>query len=121
MECFCDYETPEFYRKSMPRAAKGHCCDECGAPIKPGDVYERISGKWDGVFGGFKTCSQCVKIREWVAAHVPCVCWAHGNMIPDLCDAIDAYLHEAPGLKFGFMRRLVQINRSGGNVRYQTN
>jgi hypothetical protein len=80
-----------------------------------------VSGKWDGSFGEFKTCSQCASLREWVTAHVPCVCWAHGNLIPDLCDAIDAYCHEAPGLKFGFMRRLVKINQSGGRVSYQTN
>lgn len=121
MECFCDYEPAEFYFKATPKAAKEHRCKECGAPIKRGESYERVSAKWDGSFGEFKTCHQCVSLREWVAAHVPCTCWAHGNMIPDLCDAIDAYWHEAPGLKFGFMRRLVQINRAGGKVRYQTN
>lgn len=63
--CSCDYdgEAPEFYRIDIVKARKEHRCCECSDMIKPGDVYERISGKWDGEVYTCKTCVVCSRIR----------------------------------------------------------
>lgn len=39
------------------------CC-ECGEWIRPGDVYERVAGKWDGKMDAFSTCRPCAEIRD---------------------------------------------------------
>lgn len=112
MDCFCDYETPEFYRKSIHTARKQYQCYECYRAINPGEQYEVVAAKWDGDFNTCRTCSRCLALRDWVAAHVPCVCWAHGNMIEDCMNTIEAYMHEAPGLWFGAARLKVAIGRN---------
>lgn len=111
-ECFCAYDAPDFYAKRLVRASKQHNCSECFHKIQPGERYEYAVGKWDGAFDRFKTCSRCLDMREYVKAHVPCLCWAHGNIIDDCYDAVDDYAHEAPGLKFGYWRRCVAILRA---------
>jgi hypothetical protein len=50
-------------------------------------------------------------LKEWVKAHVPCFCWAHGNIIEDAIETARNYAHEAPGLLFGAYRRQVAIMR----------
>ncbi|GAB4059139.1 hypothetical protein GCM10028811_12420 [Uliginosibacterium sediminicola] len=109
--CFCDYEPAEFYQQARRRAKKEHSCSECGRAIDPGELYEHASGKWDGDVRAFKTCPRCLALKDWVDAHVPCSCWAHGNIIEDAIEAARAYSHEAPGLLFGAYRRQVAINR----------
>jgi|SRR6185503_19016998 len=109
-DCVCDYDPPEFYRQAKSRARKPHKCYECGAPILPGEQYERAMGKWDGSVDTFKTCQHCVALRQWVTNNVPCTCWAHGNLFDDLYESIDEACWRAPketvGLRFGFARRL---------------
>lgn len=109
--CWCDYDPPEFYDRREPTARKEHRCAECGGRILPGERYERVSGKWDGDFSQFKTCCRCTSLRDWVKAHVPCFCWAHGNIREDALETARAYAHEAPGLLFGAYRREVLIKQ----------
>jgi hypothetical protein len=109
--CYCDYEPAEFYHQETRKAKKAHRCSECGREIEPGDAYEHVRGKWDGEMGVFKTCPRCLALREWVKAHVPCFCWAHGNIIEDAIETARNYAHEAPGLLFGAYRRQVAIRR----------
>lgn len=117
--CYCDYdEYPSLYKAKMVRAAKEHRCHECRRPILAGEQYESVFAIWGGDAGAFKTCGHCVSLREWTKAHVPCTCWAHGNLINDLSSAIEEFWIQTVGLKFGYMRRLVQINRLGGIVSY---
>ena len=63
--CYCDYdyESPEFFRVRDVRAHKVHQCCECSEPIKPGDTYEYIIGKWDGELSEYRTCLTCSRIR----------------------------------------------------------
>lgn len=59
-----DYEEPSCITYSTPRARVSHWCCECHHDIKPGDRYQRITGVWDGRGDTFKTCLNCVALRE---------------------------------------------------------
>jgi hypothetical protein len=111
MDCFCDYDAPEVYSSTKPKARKPHQCEECGGPILPGEKYEYVFGKWDGYVSTFKTCERCFDIRQWVKNNVPCFCWAHGNMIEDAKEAVAEAQYRAKaetvGLQFGLLRRIV--------------
>jgi hypothetical protein len=108
--CVCDYDSPKFYVKTSRKARKVHRCSECGCHIQPGEQYEHVSGMWDYV-DTFKTCQRCISLRDWVAAHVPCFCWAHGNIREDAIETARHWAHEAPGMLFGTWRREVAIQR----------
>lgn len=117
MDCFCDYyPPPEFWRKSTPNARKQYRCEECRGPILPGERYEYVIGKWEGCVDQFRTCGDCLDIRQWVKNNVPCLCWAHGNMLDDCKEAVDDAVDRAPdeavGLKFGFLRRRIIADRN---------
>lgn len=109
--CFCDYEMPEFCHIELRKARKEHRCDECGRIIERGDTYENVHGKWDGRLDTFKTCSRCLALKEWVRTHVPCFCWAYGNVREDALETARSYADQAPGLLFGAYRREVAIRR----------
>ena len=115
MDCFCDYDPPEFYRVTKPRAKKPHQCFECGGPITPGERYEYVTGKWEGFFDQFTTCERCYDLRMWVKNNVPCLCYLHGSADDDMAEAIDDATWRAPeetrGLRFGFLRRKVLRDR----------
>lgn len=113
MECFCDYDPPSLYSKQQVRAArKAHQCSECSRTIQPGEPYESTWGIWDGDASTFRTCQHCLALREFVQAHVPCFCWAHGNVREDAISTAEGWAHEAPGLLFGALRREVQVRRA---------
>lgn len=117
MSCVCDYERPSMYSAKRHVARKPHKCYECCKRINPGETYERVASVFDGDFYTCATCHLCLALRDWTAAHVPCVCWAHGNMNEDCMSTIEHYAHEAPGLYFGALRRLVAIKRTRREVR----
>ena len=108
--CYCDYEPAEFYHQETRKAKKEHKCSECGRAIDAGESYQHVRGKWDGDVGTFKTCPRCLALKDWVAAHVPCFCWAHGNIIEDAIETAASY-REVPGFLFGAYRRQVAIRR----------
>jgi hypothetical protein len=119
IDCFCDYNVPEFYIKEIRRARKEHKCYECRGRILPGEKYEYVRGKWEGEMDSFKTCQHCVDLKTWTNNNVPCLCWAHGNIQDDCREAIEDACYRAPnetvGLRFGFLRRVVKrdkINRA---------
>ena len=110
MSCSCDYDPPEFYhRTTISKARKEHGCYECGGRILQGESYEHVFAKWDGDVGNVNTCQRCLDLREYVKAHVPCFCWAHGNVIDDAIETVRSYAQEVPGLMFGAYRRQVAI------------
>src|SRR5579859_3199955 len=112
-DCFCDYEPARVYCAVIHRARKSHDCYECGrAKIKPGERYERVFAIWEGGPGVARTCERCLDLREYVRAHVPCFCWAHGNVMDDAHSTVDHYAHEAPGLLFGYWRRVAKIRQA---------
>jgi len=110
IDCACDYDPPEFYRKRSPKARKEHRCEECNRPIKPGDRYEYVTAKWEGYLSSFRTCQRCVDLRQWVKNNVPCFCWTHGGLLEDAEEAVSEACYRAPeetvGLRFGLLRRL---------------
>jgi hypothetical protein len=112
--CSCDYEPAEFYHKKDRKARKAHKCEECGSAIKPGQRYEHVFGKWDGRLDSFKTCERCIALRDHLAAHVRCFCWAHGNMLEDARNEVENLPHEAvgTGLLFELGRLAVAIKRA---------
>ena len=121
IDCFCDYDAPEFYRKEIRIARKAHRCYECGGAILPGEKFECVAGMWEGDFSTFKTCGRCCDIRQWVKNNVPCFCWAHGNLNEDaseaIADAHDRARDETIGLRFGFLRRIVSRDKLNGERR----
>jgi hypothetical protein len=121
MDCYCDYDPPEFYNAQVIKAArKRHKCDECDRPMLPGENYERVTGKWEGELSVLTTCSNCLDIRQFVKNSVPCFCWAHGSMHDDAYSAIqDAYYRardEVKGLFMGYGRRLIACRRKRSEI-----
>lgn len=113
-ECFCDYDPADFYSRQMRKARKVHRCEECGCAINAAEHYERVTGKWDGDVTTFKTCSRCIALRDCLQAHLPCFCWAHGNLLGDCRDAYSELPAEADGtgLTFELGRLAVAIKRA---------
>jgi len=100
--CYCDYNGPEFYNKTNPVARKSHRCSECGSVINVDEEYERVTGMWDGYIDTFKTCSDCVEVRN-ALSEMECFCWSHGSLSEDVYNQ----MHEAsftPGERFSYLR-----------------
>ena len=104
--CYCDYDQPTWYRSKTVTARKVHRCIECSHKIQPGERYDSAVGMWEGRIKTWPTCDRCVDLREFVRAHVPCFCWAHGNLHDDAIAEAECYAHDAPGLLFGAYRRM---------------
>ncbi len=68
MDCSCIYintdNGPEFSETTYPVARKTHRCTECYRDIKHGEKYEKCTGVWEGDFETYKTCIDCLSIRE---------------------------------------------------------
>lgn len=66
--CACIYvddaETCEFYNERYSVARIEHKCHECGRVIPRGERYEVVTGKWDSRLDTFKTCLDCLSIRN---------------------------------------------------------
>jgi hypothetical protein len=41
-----------------------HHCEECHGEIKPGEMYERVDGRWENEWMSIYTCIPCMKIRN---------------------------------------------------------
>ena len=112
IDCYCDYDPASVYDVRTVRARKTYHCAECPNIIKVGESYEYTFGVWDGDYGTFRTCQDCVDRRQWVKNNVPCFCWAHGNLREDILSAIeyayDRARDEVRGLSFGYRRLLVK-------------
>lgn len=59
-----DYDGPEFWKRSAPKARKPHRCCECNREIQRGETYQLDTGRWDGDFNTYRTCAQCAEIRD---------------------------------------------------------
>lgn len=110
MDCYCDYDAPEFCTQTYPKARKKYRCYECAGHILPGEKYEYTAGKWDGDFVDFRTCERCHDLRKWVQNNVPCFCWEYGNVDEGCKYAVEDAVMRAPketvGLRFGLLRRM---------------
>lgn len=63
---FCDFEGPEIYSDSEPRAKKQHRCEECRAPILVGERHYYYAGKWDGDFSSGRQHTLCLQACVYV-------------------------------------------------------
>lgn len=88
--CECDYEMPEAFEQSHPKAKKFHRCHECLGWIAPGEVYLKTWGVWDGDVRTYKTCIDCQQFLGWAEdQNGDDICYAFGNMIHDVGDCLD--------------------------------
>ena len=72
MNCDCSIdidEGPEFSTEKIIKARTPHKCCECKQEIKPGEIYERVTGKWDGELSTINTCLICSRIRQDYCSH----------------------------------------------------
>lgn len=97
MECSCDAsindaEYPEVFKKKIRKARKKHSCNECRRSIYPGEEYEHCSGKWDGAFETYKTCIDCLSLRDQFFSHG----WCYRSLWPDFLDTIHEWGYEVP-------------------------
>jgi hypothetical protein len=68
----------ECFSEKLVRSRTTHHCGECGDPIKPGSLYERARGKWEGDWSTHKTCARCVNVRADYFRT-----WFYGHMVED--------------------------------------
>ena len=89
-DCSCVYsggdnDYTEAYVAHNRKARKDHRCYECGELIKRGEIYEEVTGIWDGRPDRFRTCRACLSVREALF----CKSWCHGGIWEDLYNHID--------------------------------
>ena len=106
-DCYCDYDAPSVYRESRPIARKEHQCCECGRAIEVGTQYLYAWGIWEARAGTFKRCPACLRLADYIKAHVPCFCDQFGG----LGDIAFEELREVPEIGFGGTRRYVEAFR----------
>lgn len=61
---YADDCSGEFFTEKFVKARKEHKCCECRTAIPKGAMYQRESGKWDGVMSSYSTCAICLEIRK---------------------------------------------------------
>lgn len=88
-DCSCliendGYDQPEFFFKKIQKARKIHKCFECGYEIQHGEEYERVFGKWCGDIEVFKTCKDCLSIRNAMFCG-----FYHGGIWEDLEESLE--------------------------------
>jgi hypothetical protein len=84
MECACiesyDFDCEaEFHTEKEVKARKTHICYECGREINKGEIYEKVFGKWDGLTHTYKTCFDCLSVRNEFFCS-----WYYGQVWSDL-------------------------------------
>lgn len=113
-DCYCDDgDGPAaVYQPSDVRSArKVYACTECNRAILPGESYERVYGIWPNIDGPevLRTCAYCAALRDWVEAHVPCLCKMHGYLIEGCKEAVEEHEREAPELRAEFDAMLAEL------------
>lgn len=67
-DCSCVFVTadclPSVVTETKPKARKVHKCTECRRDIVPGEIYEKVHGCWEGEFETYKTCPDCLALRD---------------------------------------------------------
>ena len=88
MTCEIDSEGvfPECFIEKNRKARKTHICCECGETIEKGDLYRYESGIWEGEPKDYKTCVDCLSVRDTF-----CCSFVYGGLWEDMQDMIDNY------------------------------
>lgn len=102
-------------RTSYIVAQRQYVCCECGGHIKPLDVYQHTSGRWEhsGKVRYFRTCDKCNEIREWLCFETdwqgiegtPCS-WLFRHLRQHLFDQAK---NGDPAYRFGALRRAIEM------------
>jgi hypothetical protein len=105
--CVCDsYSYP--FREEKRVARKEHQCTDCSHKIQPGERYWYATGLCEGEWWDGHICWRCEALYDWVKAHIPCLCVSFGNMREELTEICQQASSQAPGLLFGFYRRMLK-------------
>lgn len=94
MGCTCIYtETmnngPVCFSECTPTAKKNHECCECGRIINTGEKYRVESGVWDGEPARFKTCIDCISIRD--------AFFCNGYIYTQILEDLDNHIQDSDG------------------------
>ena len=57
--CFWDTEPCEVYDQRRRKARKDHVCSECRNPIRRGNLYDEVTGIFDGSPFRYRICLTC--------------------------------------------------------------
>jgi len=103
---------PEFYEEKRCIARKPHVCCETGRTIRPGEIYWRCTGVWEGDFSQFKQSEAAYHFARWVNGvreggdyrrYDPETCSPFGHIAADLHD--DSYREEWNAVCAGVLTR----------------
>lgn len=89
MDCSCEIDSYDMhddttsYVVTKRQARKSHKCCECGRDITCGEIYERYVIFYDGSFSAFKTCPDCLSIRDVLFCS-----WSFGDIWQELQEQI---------------------------------
>lgn len=78
-----DYDTSYTLTQKSVQARKSHKCSECKKVINRGDTYELFKGVWDGKIETYKTCLDCVSLRDTFFCD-----WIFTNLWDDFIDYV---------------------------------
>jgi len=96
--CSCivvdDYDLPDFYVSETRRARKEYKCGECRRQIQSGETYEHVRGKWDGAITVYRTCVDCLSVRNSFF----CDGFVHGNIWEVLEEHLDELVRFGNGV-----------------------
>jgi hypothetical protein len=114
MECYCDYDAPEFYRVNQRKARKPHRCGECHRTIQPGERYTVCVGKWDGHLSEHHRCTHCEAVWKALNDRFPCYCWYWGGLYEDegFPEYLAALREAKTGDYFAVLRRIAAAKQA---------
>ena len=78
-DCYWD-NPPTFYDCRTVKGRKEHRCSECLRTIEKGEQHEYVKGLWDGDFGTFRTCGDCMAMT----GEIEVTCWCHGQLMDEI-------------------------------------
>ena len=94
MKCSCicvdSSDGPEAFKSVDPVAHKEHTCCECKRTILIGEKYRKESGIWEGRPNRYKTCPDCLSVRNEF--------FCEGYMYQEMWEYVEEYLREANGM-----------------------
>ena len=98
------------YRATRPIARRPYRCTECGSPIFVGERYESAVGLYDDGFHQYRTCVDCLLVRDQMDTALECWCWSHGGLLEDVQGTL-ATTDFRPGARYGLVR-LIATHRA---------
>lgn len=82
---------PSCHTQVIRRARKEHKCCECKRVIGPRESYTPESGIWDGEPMRFKTCMDCMSVRDALFCE-----WEYGNIWREVREWINETCGDLP-------------------------